>query len=196
VGELLAWRDQARDPAQSGSGSPFDPTERIFEAPDDSVVQVGRDYLLYGCEGKAAVSESDKFFFKDLLRITVVRSKKSGIVSSIECRGRGGVATFEIGGFSPEEMNELARLLESKAKNYPIHLLTRQSDRSRYGALFGMGIGALIATVGSGWLLYFGWTVRDQLQGALGLVFFAVIFLGSLGVALVLWWAVWRGRRN
>ena len=26
----------------------FDPTERIYEAPDDSVVQVTKDYVLYG----------------------------------------------------------------------------------------------------------------------------------------------------
>ena len=43
--------------------TPFDLTEKIFEAGDDCV-QVGKDYILYGCEGKDEVCERDKFFFK------------------------------------------------------------------------------------------------------------------------------------
>ena len=66
---------------------------------------------------------------------------------------------------------------------------------SNYVALFISGLGAIAATICSGWLLHFGWTVRDQLSVGLGLLLFAIIFLPTLAVAAFLWawfWSVWR----
>jgi hypothetical protein len=159
-------------------------------------VQVGKDYILYGCEGKDEVRDKDKFFFKDLARITVIHDKKSGPITAIEYKVNGKPGTFEIGGYEPEEMEEIARLLLTRAKSWPIQFLEKESSGSSLVGLVIAGIGAIAATICSGWFLYFGWTVRDQLQDALGLVFYGVICLGALGVASVLWVAFWRGLRD
>ena len=148
------------------SPRPSTRTEKIYEAPDDSVVQVGKDYLLYGCEGKDKVCEKDKFFFKDLTRITVIRSKKSGTIETIDYKVRRKSGTFEIGDFKPEEMEEIARLLETRAKSWPIQFLEEQISGTHYVASLLTGLGAVAATICSGWLLHFGWTVRDQLSDA------------------------------
>ena len=88
-----------REQPGGSSGMLFDPAETIYEAPDDSVVQVTKDYVLYGDEGKAGAKEKDRIFFNDLERIKVIRSKKSGKVTSIDLKPRGSFQTFEIGGF-------------------------------------------------------------------------------------------------
>ena len=196
VRELRALCKQASGGNGVDQPTPFDPTEKIYEASDDSVVQVGKDYILYGCEGKDEVCEKDKFFFKDLAHITVIRSKKSGRITAIDYKVKRKPGTFEIGGYKPEEMEEIARCLETRAKSWPVQFLEKQISGSNYVALFISGLGAIAATICSGWLLHFGWTVRDQLQGALGLVFYGVICLGALGVASVLWVAFWRGLRG
>ena len=113
---------------EGSSGTPFDPAEKIYEAPDDSVVQVTRDYVLYGDEGKAGAKEEDKIFFKDLARIKVIRSKKSGKVTSIDLKTRDTFDTFEIGGFKQREMEEIAGLLETRIKGLPIQFVEKRSD--------------------------------------------------------------------
>ena len=106
----------------------FDPAEKIYEAPDDSVVQVCKDYVLYGAEGKAGAQEEDKSFFNDLERIKVIRSKKSGRITSIDLKARGTLQTFEIGGFKHRKMEEIAGLLETRIKGLPIQFVEKQSD--------------------------------------------------------------------
>lgn len=189
VRELRALCMQAGGGNGVDQPTPFDPTEKIYEAPDDSVVQVGKDYILYGCEGKDKVCEKDKFFFRDLTRITVIRSRKSGKITAIDYKVRRKSGTFEIGDFKPEEMEEIARLLETRAKNWPIQFLEEQISGTHYVASLLTGLGAIAATICSGWLLHFGWTVRDQLSLGLALFLFAIIFLPALAVAAFLW--VW-----
>jgi hypothetical protein len=195
VRELKALCEQASARNGVDRVTPFDPTEKLFEAGDDCV-QVGKDYILYGCEGKDEVCERDKCFFKDLARITVIRTKKSGRITAINYKVKGKAGTFEIDGYKPEEMEEIARLLETRAKSWPIQFLEKQIAGSNYVALLIAGLGAIAATIGSGWLLHFGWTVRDQLQDAAGYVLYGVICLGALGVAAALWVGLWRGLRN
>ena len=196
VRELKALCKQAGAKDEVEQPTPFDPTEKIYEAPDDSVVQVGKDYILYGCDGKDEVCEKDKFFFKDLTRITVIRSRKSGKKTAIDYKVRRKAGTFEIGGYKPEEMEEIARLLETRAKSWPIQFLEKQISGSNYVALFSSGLGAIAATICSGWLLHFGWTVRDQLSDGLGLLLFTIIFLPTLGVAAFLWFVFWDNLRD
>jgi hypothetical protein len=196
VRELRALRKQASGGNGVDQPTPFDPTEKIYEAPDDSVVQVGKDYVLYGCEGKDEVCEKDKFFFKDLTRITLIRARKSGRITAIDYKVKRKSGTFEIGGYKPEEMEEIARLLETRAKSWPIQFLEKQVSGSNYVALFISGLGAIAATICSGWLLHFGWTVRDQLSVGLGLLLFAIIFLPTLGVAAFLWFVFWDNLRD
>jgi hypothetical protein len=110
------------------AGMLFDPAEKIYEAPDDSVVQVCKDYVLYGAEGKAGAKEEDKIFFKDLARIKVIRSKKSGKVTSIDLKTKDTFETFEVGGYKQREMEEIAGLLETRIKGLPIQFVEKQSD--------------------------------------------------------------------
>jgi hypothetical protein len=116
--------------AQNGvdPAMPFDPVEKVFEADDDCVLRVGEDYILCGLSGRDPdfqPDEQDKVFFKDLDRITVIRSKKSGSVTGIDYEVRGKPGPFEIGGYEPIDMEEIARLLESRAKSVPIQFLEK-----------------------------------------------------------------------
>jgi len=117
-------------PEQPGgsSGTPFDPAEKIYEAPDDSVVQITKDYVLYGLEGKAGAKEEDKIFFKDLARIKVIRSKKSGKVTSIDLKTKDTFDTFVIQDFTHKKMKEIAGLLETRIKGLPIQFVEKRSD--------------------------------------------------------------------
>jgi hypothetical protein len=195
VRELKALCKQASARSGVDQPTPFDPTGKIFEAGDDCV-QVGKDYLLYSAEGKDEAGEKDKFYFKNLARITVIRNRKSGNIAAIDYQAKGRLGTFEIAGFEPMDMEEIANRLQSRAKGYPIQFLEKQSDRSGCAALISLGLGAFGATFLSGWLLYFGWKVREELWGALGLTLFGVICLGALFVMSVLWVAFWRCLRN
>ncbi len=185
VRELKALCKQAGARDEVDQPTPFDPAERIFEAGDDCV-QVGKDYILYGCEGKDEVCEKDKFFFKDLARITVIRTKKSGRIKAIDYKVKRKSGTFEIGDYKPEEMEEIARLLETRAKSWPIQFLEKRIAGANPVALIIGGLGAIAATICSGWLLHFFWRMRDQLEFGIGLLFVAVICLGTLGVAAIL----------
>ena len=105
---------------------PFDPTEKIFEASDDCLLRVGEDYILCGLAGRDPdfqPGERDRVFFKDLDRITVIRSKKSGSITGIDYEVKGKPGPFEIGGYDPIDMEEIARLLESRANSVPIEFL-------------------------------------------------------------------------
>jgi hypothetical protein len=113
---------------EGSSSTPFDPAEKIYEAPDDSVVQVTKDYVLYGLEGKAGAKEEDKIFFKDLARIKVIRSKKSGKITSIDLKTKDTFKTFAIGGFTHKKMEEIASLLETRIKGLPIQFVEKRSD--------------------------------------------------------------------
>src|ERR1035438_1187978 len=123
IRELQALCDQAS--AQNGAdlATPLDPDEEIFEADDDSVLRVAKDYILYGLEGTTGACEEDKVLFKDLDRITVTRGKNSGRITAIHCRVKGKSGAFEIGGYEAMDMEEIARLLESRAKSVPLELL-------------------------------------------------------------------------
>jgi hypothetical protein len=117
-----------REQPEGSPGMLFDPAETIYEAPDDSVVQVTKDYVLYGDEGKAGAKEEDKIFFNDLERIKVIRSKKSGKVISIDLKARGTFHTFVIQDFTHKKMEEIAGLLETRIKGLPIQLVEKRSD--------------------------------------------------------------------
>ena len=93
-------------------------------------------------------------------------------------------------------MEEIARLLETRAKSWPIQFLEKQSSGSGFVGVLIAGLGAIAATICSGWLLHFGRTVRDQLQDAAGFVLYGAICLGALGVASALWAAFWHCVRN
>jgi hypothetical protein len=105
---------------------PLDPTEKIFEASDNCVLRVGKDYILGGLSGRDPdfqPGERDRVCFKDLDRITVIRSKKSGSITGIDYEVEGNPGPFEIRGYDPLDMEEIVRLLESRAKGVPIQFL-------------------------------------------------------------------------
>ena len=105
---------------------PFDPVEQIFEAGDNCVLRVGRDFILCGLAGRDPdfqPGERDRVFFKDLDRITVIRSRESGSVTRIDYEVKGNPGPFEIGGYDPMDMEEIVRLLESRAQSVPIEFL-------------------------------------------------------------------------
>jgi hypothetical protein len=124
--QALCSQSSARngvDPAK-----PFDPTEKVFEASDDCVLRVGKDYILCGLSGRGPdfqPDEQDRVFFKNLDRITVIRSKKSGSITGIHYEAKGKPGPFEIVGYDPIDMEEIARLLESRAKSVPIQFLEK-----------------------------------------------------------------------
>jgi hypothetical protein len=97
-------------------------------------------------------------------------------------------------------MEEIARLLETRAKSWPIQFLEKRVAGANPVALIIGGLGAIAATICSGWLLHFFWGMRDQLEFGIGLLFVAVICLGALGVAAILWAALleglWRALRD
>ena len=117
-----------REQAGNSAGMLFDPAETIYEAPDNSVVQVCKDYVLYGAEGKAGAKEEDKIFFNDLERIKVTRTKKSGKVRSIDLKAKGTFQAFEIAGFAQKKMEEIASLLETRIKGLPVQFVEKRSD--------------------------------------------------------------------
>jgi hypothetical protein len=123
IRELQALCDQASAANGVDPAMPFEPIERIFEAGDDCVLRVGKDYILYGLEGQAGGCEEDKVFFKDLDRITVIRSKESGSITGIDYEVKGKPGPFEIRGYEPIDMEEIARLLESRATSVLIEFL-------------------------------------------------------------------------
>ena len=125
--ELQALCKQAGGENGVCDATPFDPAEKLFEAGDDCV-QVGKDYILYTAEGKDEACEKDKFFFKDLARITVIRSKKSGRITAIDYKVKRKSGTFEIGGYKPEEMEEIVGLLETRAKGLLLQFVEKRSD--------------------------------------------------------------------
>jgi hypothetical protein len=114
IRELQALCNKASARNEVDSAMPFDPTEQIFEADDNCVLRVGEDYILCGLSGRDPdfqPDEQDRVFFKDLDRITVNRSKKSGSITGIDYEVRGKPGPFEIGGYDPIDMEEIARLL-------------------------------------------------------------------------------------
>jgi hypothetical protein len=126
IRELQALCSQASARNGVDPAMPFDPTEKIFEADDDCVLRVGKDYILCGLGGRDSdfqTDEQDKVLFKDLDRITVIRSKKSGSITGIDYEVRGKPGPFEISGYEPMDMEVIARLLESRAKSVPIEYL-------------------------------------------------------------------------
>lgn len=196
VRELKALCKQAGAKIGVDQAAPFDPAEKIFEADDDSVIQVGKDYILYTVEGKDEACERDKFFFKDLARVTIIRSKKSGRVTGIDYKLKRKVATFEIGGYKPEEMEEIARLLESRAQSFPIQFLGKQINESRYVPLLILGFAAVLGTICTGWLLHFAWTVWRELGGGEALVVLIVIGLPVLALTVAAWVGFWHILRS
>jgi hypothetical protein len=128
VRELQALCNQASAKNAVDLAMPSDPDEKTFETSDDCVIRVGKDYILCGLSGRDPdfqPDEQDKVFFGDLDRITVIRSKKSGSITGIDYEVKGKPWPFEIGGYEPMDMEEIARLLESRAKSVPIHFLEK-----------------------------------------------------------------------
>jgi hypothetical protein len=128
VRELQALCNQASAKNTVDLAMPSDPDEKTFETSDDCVLRVGRDYVLCGLSGRDPdfqPDEQDKVFFKDLDRITVIRSKKSGSITAIDYEVKGKPGPFEIGGYEPMDMEEIARLLESRAQSVPIEFLEK-----------------------------------------------------------------------
>ena len=175
----------------------YDPAEKIFQAADDSVVQVGKDYILYSLEGKDAAREEDRTFFKDLDCIKVIRSRRSGSITAIRYKTKGEFGALEINGFEIPELEEIARLLETRAGSFPVKFLVKSGDPSRWGVLIIIGLGALVATACSGGFLYYSWMSRDQLSG-IGETrpLLAVLCILSLAATLVAWMGFWRNLRK
>lgn len=176
------------------SSTALEPTEKIFEAEDSAVVQVGTDYILYGLEGKAGAREADKVFFKDLERIVVIRSKRLGSIRAIRYKANGSSGDFEIGDFESSDMEEIAGLLEQRAGRFLAQPVTQKYASTDWVVLLVIGLAAVVATACCVAFMYYWWTTQEQ-SGDLGSLGVLLILAGLLSLAVTL--VAWAGfRRN
>ena len=121
----------------------MNPNEKIFEA-GGFVLQVCNDYFLYVEGKKEEAREEDKVFFHDIDRITVFRNQSTGKVCAIDYKVKGRSGSFEIRDYEEVEMEEIAHLLESRARGFPIKFLEKRGDPLAY---FRLGIYVLVFVV-------------------------------------------------
>jgi hypothetical protein len=109
----------------------IDPNEKVFEA-GGYVLQIGKDSILYVEGRREEARDKDKVFFHDIDRITVLRNKGTGQVCAIDYKVKGRSGSFEIGDYTEMEMEEIANLLKSRARGFPIKFLEKQGDPITY----------------------------------------------------------------
>jgi len=92
------------------------PNQRLFES-GEYLVQICDDHIFY------AEKDNVLFDFRNITRLKVSRQKKSGKVSKITYRMKGQLSSFQIDGFTESEMEEIAGLLKSRAREHSIEFL-------------------------------------------------------------------------
>ena len=170
----------------------IDPNEKTFDA-GGSFLQVGDDYILYVDGGKEEAAEKDKFFFKDLDRITVVRSKTTGRVRAIDYEMKGQLfpcMAFRIDGCGDAEMEEIAASLESRTKGFPIKWVEKRGDRFPF--LF---LAAHVALLGL--VVFIVWRYPDMKLGKYDYgVRLALSLLGSIPLCIAVYRALFRRKQT
>ena len=102
--------------------------QKSFES-DEYILAVRPDHFLH------FVKDESEFRFKDLAKIKVIRSQDDDHISRITYRIRGQIVNgpirlpswYQIDGFKPQEMEQIAALLKDSAKTFSIEF----SDGSR-----------------------------------------------------------------
>jgi hypothetical protein len=166
----------------------INPNAKVFDAGGD-LLQIGDDHILHVDGGKEAAEEKHKTSFKDIARITVVRSKTTGRVAAIEYKTKGQLSAFRIDGCKRAEMEEIASLLESRTKDFSIQWVEKRGDTS----LIPLYIIAVFAVL-LGYLVYLVWRYPLPWLGQSGNeILLALTLLGVIAICIAVYGALfWR----
>jgi len=99
------------------------PNQKLFES-DEFLIQICDDHIFY--------AERDEvcFDFKKVSRLKIYRLKDSGEISKITYRMKGQLNSFQIDGFENAEMEEIARLLKERAREFSIEFVEKGGKSS------------------------------------------------------------------
>jgi hypothetical protein len=89
------------------------PNQGLFES-DEFLVQICDNHIFYAERNEVC------FDFKNMTRFKVYRTKDGRKVSRITYRMKGQLDSFQIDGFKEAEMEEMARLLKARAREFSI----------------------------------------------------------------------------
>jgi hypothetical protein len=157
----------------------IDPNEKTFDAGGD-LLQIGEDHILYVDGGKEEAEEKHKTYFRDIARITVVRSKTTGRVGAIDYKTKGQLSGFRIEGCGRAEMEQIAGLLEGRTKGFPIKWVEKRGDTSLI-PLFIIAVFAVLL----GYIVYLVWRYPVLGSGKYGSGAFRALTLAA-GVAVLI----------
>ena len=91
--------------------------QKLFES-EEYLVQICDDHIFY------AEKDNVRFDFKNLTSLKVFRNK-AGNVQKITYRMKGQLSAFQIDGFDKASMEEIARLLKERAREFSIEFAER-----------------------------------------------------------------------
>ena len=92
--------------------------QKLFES-KEYLVQVCNDHIFY------AEKDNVCFNFKNITKVKVFRNKTDGRIAKITYRMKGQLGAFQIDGFGDAEMEEIAGLLKSRARESSIDFMDR-----------------------------------------------------------------------
>ena len=169
----------------------FDANQETYDAGGD-LLQIGDDYILYVDGGKEEATEKHKSYFKDIARITLIRSKRTRRVRAIEYRIKGHFSAFttlRIDGCGAAEMEEIASLLEKRTQGFPIKWVEKRGDTSLI-PLFIIAVFAVLL----GYIVYLVWRYPVLASGkyASGVIL-ALTLVGSIPVLVGVYKALYHG---
>ena len=97
--------------------------QKLFES-EEYLIQICKDHIFY------AEKEDVRFDFKKITRLKVFRLKNGGKITKITYRMKGELGAFQIDGFVDAEMEEIASLLKSRAREFSIKFVDTDEDSS------------------------------------------------------------------
>ena len=172
----------------------LDPDKKTFNACGD-LLQIGEDDILYVDGGKEAAAEKHKSYFRDIARITVIRSKANRRVRAVEYKMKRQLfafTAFRIDGCGRAEMEEIAGLLKNRTQGFPIQWVDKRGDVE----LFPFFILAVFAAI-LGYIAFLVWRypVLSSSKSDNG-VLLALTLLGSIAICIAVYGALfWRKPR-
>ena len=89
------------------------PNQKLFES-EEYLVQICDDHIFY------AEKDNVRFDFKKITKLKVHRQQAGSKITRITYRMKGQMSAFQIDGFGDAEMEEIARLLSSRANEFSV----------------------------------------------------------------------------
>jgi len=166
----------------------LDPDQETFDAGGD-LLQIGEDYILYVDGGREEAAEKHKSYFKDIARITVIRSKANRRVRAIEYRMKRQLfafTAFRIDGCGNAEMEEIVSLLKNRTQGFPIHSVEKRGDFIL--AVFAAILGYIVCLV-------WRFPVLSSSKSGNG-VLLALTLLGSVAICIAVYGALFRRKQR